>query len=178
MIIDRIEPARAKTFAEARGTVINDYQAMLEKQWLAQLRQTYPVKVNEEEIQKASEVIRAVLTRTIRVLAVQYAVFPFLKLLKTQTTTVLCVSLKHEKSNQQCACLILVGWFLTAPTFGQGQGISLNKIIAKVDNYYVLRSDLEEAYQSYVGQNQTAPAKMPVAGKPGYQQNDAGQSRN
>ncbi|AQG79023.1 peptidylprolyl isomerase [Spirosoma montaniterrae] len=50
--IDRIEPARAKTFAEARGTVINDYQAVLEKQWLAQLRQKYPVNVNEEEIRK------------------------------------------------------------------------------------------------------------------------------
>ncbi|AUD00637.1 peptidylprolyl isomerase [Spirosoma pollinicola] len=57
------------------------------------------------------------------------------------------------------ALVILVGWFLTVPTFGQGQGISLNKIIAKVDNYYVLRSDLEEAYQSYVGQNQTPPQK-------------------
>ncbi len=52
VLIDRIEPARAKTFAEARGTVINEYQAMLEKQWLAQLRQTYPVKVNEDEIRK------------------------------------------------------------------------------------------------------------------------------
>ncbi|MVM28585.1 peptidylprolyl isomerase [Spirosoma sp. HMF4905] len=52
IIISRIEPPRAKTFAEARGTVINEYQAMLEKQWLAQLRQTYPVKVNEAEIQK------------------------------------------------------------------------------------------------------------------------------
>ena len=54
---------------------------------------------------------------------------------------------------------ILAGWFLTAPVFGQGQGISLNKIIAKVDNYYVLRSDLEESYQSYIGQNQTPPQK-------------------
>ncbi|GAB3557584.1 peptidylprolyl isomerase [Spirosoma fluminis] len=57
------------------------------------------------------------------------------------------------------AFVLLVGWCLTAPVFGQGQGISLNKIIAKVDNYYVLRSDLEEAYQSYVGQNQTPPQK-------------------
>lgn len=54
---------------------------------------------------------------------------------------------------------VLVGCLLTVPTFGQGQGVSLNKIIAKVDNYYVLRSDLEEAYQSYVGQNQTPPQK-------------------
>ncbi|RYC71089.1 MULTISPECIES: peptidylprolyl isomerase [Spirosoma] len=57
------------------------------------------------------------------------------------------------------ALFILMGWLLTAPVFGQGQGVSLNKIIAKVDNYYVLRSDLEEAYQSYVGQNQTPPQK-------------------
>ncbi|QHV96507.1 peptidylprolyl isomerase [Spirosoma endbachense] len=57
------------------------------------------------------------------------------------------------------AYIVLMGWFLTAPVFGQGQGVSLNKIIAKVDNYYVLRSDLEESYQSYVGQNQTPPQK-------------------
>ncbi len=52
VLIDRIEPARTKTFIEARGTVINEYQSTLEKQWLTQLRQTYPVKVNEEEIRK------------------------------------------------------------------------------------------------------------------------------
>ena len=50
--IIRVETARLKTFAEARGAVINDYQAVLEKQWLAQLRQKYPVKVNEEEMKK------------------------------------------------------------------------------------------------------------------------------
>ncbi|RIV21280.1 peptidylprolyl isomerase [Fibrisoma montanum] len=49
-------------------------------------------------------------------------------------------------------------WLLAGPVLGQG-GISLNKIVAKVDNYYVLKSDLEEAYQSYVGQNQTPPQK-------------------
>ena len=57
------------------------------------------------------------------------------------------------------ALIALIGWFLTIPSFGQGQAVSLNKIIAKVDNYYVLRSDLEESYQSYVGQNQTPPQK-------------------
>jgi peptidyl-prolyl cis-trans isomerase SurA len=55
ILIDRIEPARAKTFAEARGTVINEYQATLEKQWLAQLRQTYPIKVNDDEIRKLAK---------------------------------------------------------------------------------------------------------------------------
>lgn len=45
-----------------------------------------------------------------------------------------------------------------SPAFSQGQGVSLNKIIAKADNYYVLKSDLEQARQSYVQQNQKAPA--------------------
>lgn len=55
IIINRIEPARAKTFAEVRGTVINAYQAILEKQWLERLRQTYPVKVNTAEMQKLAK---------------------------------------------------------------------------------------------------------------------------
>ena len=50
--ISRIEPARPKTFAEARGSVINDYQAQLEKQFLATLRQKYPVQVNEDELKR------------------------------------------------------------------------------------------------------------------------------
>lgn len=53
--ITRIDPARPKTFAEARGTVINEYQDFLEKQWLAQLRQQYPVRVNETEMRKLSK---------------------------------------------------------------------------------------------------------------------------
>jgi peptidyl-prolyl cis-trans isomerase SurA len=55
VIISRIEPARPQTFAEARGKVINDYQAELETQWLTQLRQQYPVKLNEGEIQKLAK---------------------------------------------------------------------------------------------------------------------------
>jgi peptidyl-prolyl cis-trans isomerase SurA len=41
----------------------------------------------------------------------------------------------------------------------QAQPVSLNKIIAKVDNYYVLRSDLDESLQSYAAQNQPGPSK-------------------
>jgi peptidyl-prolyl cis-trans isomerase SurA len=35
-----------RTFDEARGMVINDYQLLLEKQWIERLKQKYPVKIN------------------------------------------------------------------------------------------------------------------------------------
>jgi peptidyl-prolyl cis-trans isomerase SurA len=50
--IRKIEAPRTKTFAEARGTVINAYQKILEKQWLDSLRARFPVEVNEEELEK------------------------------------------------------------------------------------------------------------------------------
>jgi len=50
--IERLEAPRVKTFEEARGAVINDYQAALEKQLLDRLRQRYPVQVNEAEVRK------------------------------------------------------------------------------------------------------------------------------
>lgn len=64
--------------------------------------------------------------------------------------------MKHQLNR---IAFVLTGWLFAATAFGQGQSVSLNKIIAKVDNYYVLRSDLEEAMQSYVGQNQTPPSR-------------------
>jgi peptidyl-prolyl cis-trans isomerase SurA len=36
-----------RNFKDARGFVINDYQAFLEDKWIAELKKTYPVKVNE-----------------------------------------------------------------------------------------------------------------------------------
>lgn len=50
--IDKIEPPRLKTFSEARGSVINEYQKELEKQWLSGLHQKFPVKVNDQELEK------------------------------------------------------------------------------------------------------------------------------
>ena len=50
--IQKIEPARSKTFVEARGSVINEYQKLLEKQWLEKLQQKFPVKVNAQELEK------------------------------------------------------------------------------------------------------------------------------
>jgi len=41
-----------RDFENARGFVINDYQALLEEQWIAELKKKYPVKVNEEVFKK------------------------------------------------------------------------------------------------------------------------------
>ena len=40
-------PNMPRSFSEARGLVINDYQNVLEERWVAELRKKYPVKVNE-----------------------------------------------------------------------------------------------------------------------------------
>lgn len=51
--------------------------------------------------------------------------------------------------------LVLVGSFF--PAFGQGSsGFLVDKIIVKVDNYIVLRSELEGAYQNYLSNGGTA----------------------
>ncbi|GAB3854511.1 hypothetical protein GCM10028822_24480 [Hymenobacter terrigena] len=50
--IDRTLPAGPKTLAEARGQATSDYQAYLEKEWIAQMRAARPVKVNEAEVSK------------------------------------------------------------------------------------------------------------------------------
>lgn len=50
--IEQVQPARLKSFAEARGAVINDYQAELERQWVEGLRRQFPVVINEEEVRK------------------------------------------------------------------------------------------------------------------------------
>ncbi len=41
------EPNQQRSFDEARGLVINDYQNILEQKWLEELKKKYPVKVNE-----------------------------------------------------------------------------------------------------------------------------------
>ncbi len=52
VVVDQALPAGPKALSDARGQATSDYQTYLEKQWIEQLRQQYPVKVNEAEVNK------------------------------------------------------------------------------------------------------------------------------
>ena len=47
-IIKTYPQTMPRSFNEAKGLVINDYQELLEAQWVKQLREKYPVKVDEK----------------------------------------------------------------------------------------------------------------------------------
>jgi peptidyl-prolyl cis-trans isomerase SurA len=46
-ILKLYPPNEQRTFEEARGLVINDYQNVLEEKWIEELRKKYPVKTDE-----------------------------------------------------------------------------------------------------------------------------------
>jgi peptidyl-prolyl cis-trans isomerase SurA len=46
-----IQPARPKTYDEAKGTVIADYQVLLEKNYLDELKKKYKVVVDEKVLE-------------------------------------------------------------------------------------------------------------------------------
>lgn len=50
--IVEVRPAEPKTFKEAKGLVTSGYQTELERLWLQQLREKYPVKVNQKLLKK------------------------------------------------------------------------------------------------------------------------------
>ena len=43
-----------KSFADARGDVVSDFQDSIDRKWIAELKKKYPVKVNEEVLKKIS----------------------------------------------------------------------------------------------------------------------------
>ncbi|MGI4870182.1 MAG: peptidylprolyl isomerase [Janthinobacterium lividum] len=52
VLVKQSLPAGPKKLSDARGQATSDYQTYLEKQWIEQLRQQYPVQVNEAEVSK------------------------------------------------------------------------------------------------------------------------------
>jgi peptidyl-prolyl cis-trans isomerase SurA len=44
-----------RSFAEARGLVINDYQNELEEKWIAELKKKYPVTINQQVLDSISK---------------------------------------------------------------------------------------------------------------------------
>ncbi|GAB3287198.1 peptidylprolyl isomerase [Hymenobacter tenuis] len=50
--VEKQLPAGPKTLAEARGQATSDYQNYLEKEWIGQLKQKYPVTINQAEVDK------------------------------------------------------------------------------------------------------------------------------
>ena len=47
-IITVYPPKQQRSFADARGLVINDYQNYLEEKWIEQLKKKYPININEK----------------------------------------------------------------------------------------------------------------------------------
>ena len=47
LILQLYRETSQRNFDDARGLVINDYQAELEEKWIAELKKKYPVKVNQ-----------------------------------------------------------------------------------------------------------------------------------
>jgi peptidyl-prolyl cis-trans isomerase SurA len=50
-VIRNHDQAGPRTFAEARGLVVNDYQNELEKQWITELKKKYPVRINQQVLE-------------------------------------------------------------------------------------------------------------------------------
>jgi peptidyl-prolyl cis-trans isomerase SurA len=44
-----------KSFADARGDIISDYQDTIDKKWIAELKKKYPVKLNEEVLKSIAK---------------------------------------------------------------------------------------------------------------------------
>ena len=44
-----------KTFEDARGDVVSDYQDSLDKKWIVELKKKYPVKINEDVLKSIAK---------------------------------------------------------------------------------------------------------------------------
>jgi peptidyl-prolyl cis-trans isomerase SurA len=51
-------PKEQRSFTDARGLLVNDYQVLLEKQWIAELKKKYAVKINQPVWQQLQKELR------------------------------------------------------------------------------------------------------------------------
>ncbi len=58
ILIDKIVPATNKTFEEARGKVVSDYQSFIEENWIKGLNERYKVEINDAELSKVKSQIK------------------------------------------------------------------------------------------------------------------------
>jgi peptidyl-prolyl cis-trans isomerase SurA len=65
VIIKLLPGKQQRSFEEARGLVINDYQTILEQRWIESLKKKYPVKINEAVFaqMKSAETATSSITR-------------------------------------------------------------------------------------------------------------------
>jgi peptidyl-prolyl cis-trans isomerase SurA len=56
--LNKILPPATKTFDEAKGKIINDYQQSLEENWVSELKKEFTVKVNENVFEKTKRKIK------------------------------------------------------------------------------------------------------------------------
>jgi peptidyl-prolyl cis-trans isomerase SurA len=50
---------QAKSFEEAKGEIMNDYQEFLEKEWINTLRDRYKVRINKKQLKKLKKSLKA-----------------------------------------------------------------------------------------------------------------------
>ena len=57
VLINEVLPKKQKTFEEARGLVVADYQKFKEDNWVSDLREKYSVEINQEVLKKVKSQI-------------------------------------------------------------------------------------------------------------------------
>ncbi len=56
--VNKILPAGEKTFEEAKGKIINDYQQYLEENWVSNLKKEFKIDVNQDVFEKVKKEIK------------------------------------------------------------------------------------------------------------------------
>ncbi|MDO6758998.1 peptidylprolyl isomerase [Tamlana sp. 2_MG-2023] len=58
VVVNEVFPEKQKTFEEAQGQVVNDYQAVKEEKWIDELSTKYEVTVNQDVFKKVKEQLK------------------------------------------------------------------------------------------------------------------------